>query len=232
VILIVASRADDGAGRLSMELPRGSSVILTPLDLSRPGWRVNGRETSDSIAVAGGRTLESRGITGVVCLLPRVFAKELGHIKAEDRAYVADEMTAFLVFWLSSLDCPKLNSPTPGCLSGPIWSRERWLLEAASAGLPVTTLRRSTRAAADAECSSERHVTVTVTGRSCLGHEDPQLRERARRLASAAGVDLLSVQFRTDDTVGGFAGADQFPDVSQPGVAEAIWDFFQDAGRA
>ena len=231
MILVVASQVDDVASRLVSEFPRGSAELLTCLDLSLPGWHVSCEAPSQSVCIAGGQKFNAESITGVICLLPCVFEQELVHIQPEDRAFVAAEMTAFLSFWLSSLSCPKLNPSTPGCLSGPGWRAERWLAAAASAGLPVSPLRRSTRPDSwlgDAAASS---VNVTVVGRRCLGHDDPQLRFWARSLATQAGLDLLRVDFT--DRNGGyyFSGASTFPTLTEPLATEAMLDYFNAQGR-
>ncbi len=57
-------------------------------------------------------------------------------------AYVSAEMTAFLLSWLSGLDCPILNRPTPNCLSGPGWRQEQWIHLAARLGIPVDPVQR------------------------------------------------------------------------------------------
>src|SRR5215203_2791191 len=40
MILVVASQVDEAAHQLVAALPQGSAELLTPLDLSYPGWRV------------------------------------------------------------------------------------------------------------------------------------------------------------------------------------------------
>src|SRR5215208_2683196 len=100
MILVVASRVDPVAHRLIRELPKGSAVLLSCLDLSSPGWRVSSTEADSSVCVADGLLLEEREIDGVLTLLPCVFEQELVHIRPLERRYVAAEMTAFLTFWL------------------------------------------------------------------------------------------------------------------------------------
>ena len=69
--------------------------------------------------------------------VPAVFEDELTDIMFSDRSYVAAEMTAFLLFWLSRLRCPVLNEPTATCLAGRYWRREQWIDQAARAGIAV-----------------------------------------------------------------------------------------------
>ena len=84
-----------------------------------------------------GRVVNTDEIEGVVTRLPYVQEDELRVISAEDRPFVASEIHAFLVSWLSSLRCPVLNAPTPACLCGPNWRLEEWLHAAAMLGIPV-----------------------------------------------------------------------------------------------
>jgi hypothetical protein len=53
-------------------------------------------------------------------------------------------MKAFLLSWLSQLNCLVLNRPTPLCLSGPSWRPEQWTYAAAQLGIPVQPLRTLT----------------------------------------------------------------------------------------
>ena len=230
MVLIVASRVDASAPRLASALHECPARVLTPLDLSRPGWRVfSGRPGSD-IGIVDGEAVESRRVEGVVCLLPRVFPRELVHIEAEDRAYVAEEMTAFLIFWLSTLACPKMNAPTAGCLSGPLWSQVHWLAAAASAGLPITPHRRSTQSSD--RSSSEFRRTVTVVGPRTIGDDDGDLRRYARLLASWAGMHLLSVHFTETPDGPRFSGVDPFPELATPAALEGVLAFFDEGLRA
>ena len=249
MILVVASRVDEVAEKLVSVLP-GDAAMLTSVELSQSGWAVRRGDVLASSFVARGQTFESARVSGVVGLLPCIFEQELVDIVPEDRAYVAQEMTAFLIYWLSSLDCPRLNPPTAGCLSGPLWGPERWVVEAARAGLDVQPVHRCTRgagrarpprrqsevasagpAASGTTDSPNEFVTVTVVGDACLGHDDAALRRQSRALASATRIPLLDVRWVESDTGFMFCGAEPFPDLSQPGMAAAVRDFFERADR-
>lgn len=227
MILVVASRLDEAAARLPASFPAGTVRLLTPRDMSLPGWELDPADPRSSVAVASGRRLEATEVSGVLCLLPDIMAEELIHIGKEDRAYVAAEMTAFLSFWLSCLQCAKLNRPFPGCLSGPRWTRERWLRTAADIGLPTVPFRRSTREGATPAQPSSRRAQVMVVGERALGHEDPEPRAHARALASAAGVDLLVVVFARDRTGYAVCGVEPFPELAGAEATAAIRAFFE-----
>ncbi len=139
-------------------------------------------------------------ISGVLTRRPYGAQHVLQHIDPADRAYVAAEMTAFLLAWLSGLRCPVLNRPSPQCLAGPGWRRERWISTATRLGIPVHAVQRNVSP------TDERHqqpeadgATVTVAGDHCFGCVDEALARASRRLADAAGVDLLAVHWASTE---------------------------------
>jgi len=175
----------------------------------------------------GGKKVKQSEIRGVVTRLQWVWEGELRDIVSDDRAYVAAEMSAFLLCWLSGLTCPVLNRPTPGCLNGPGWVREQWTAAASKAGIPVQPIRRRAVLASSAgELQESPPVTVTVAGEQCFGKADESLFDQARRLADIADVDLLSVQFSSAEADAWFVGASVCPDISGDGVDNALLGCF------
>jgi hypothetical protein len=63
---------------------------------------------------------------------------------------------------------------------------------------------------------------VTVVGERCFGTRERRLVTAARRLAAAAGADLLAVRFARCRTESLLISADPWPDVSSPEIAEAV----------
>jgi len=231
VLVIIASRHDVVARRLADRWAVHEAALLTCEDLSAAGWCHPIGAASRSTAVVGGRVVAVEGITGVLTRRPYVVEQELGHIVPADRAYVASEMTAFLLSWLSSLECPVLNRPTPSGLSGPNWWPEQWTYAAAQFGLPVRPVRRRTVLADDAPAAADPPpLTVTVVGERCIGPVDPALSVQARRFARAVGVDLLAVHFSGPAPGAAFLGADPWPDVSAPEIADAAFEYLNEEG--
>jgi hypothetical protein len=230
MIVIVASRFDEQAERLAERwAPLGAS-LLTCRDLSEVGWQYAPDKPAESVAVIGGRAIAARDITGVLTRLPYVSEHETLHIVRQDRAYVAQEMTAFLRVWLNSLECPVLNRPSSACLSGPGWPGEQWIHLAARLGIRVQPVRWRAELSADVpkDDPASADVTVTVVGGDCLGSVDRTLAKQARLLAEVARVDLLSFRFGGDALE--LRGADPWPDVSSPEVADAILERLEVGG--
>lgn len=229
MIIILASRYDKTAEALVARWDAYDARVLTCEDLSAVGWHCYLSPSRSSTYVVGGQEAASAEIIGVLTRLPNIWEQELLHVVPADRTYVATEMTAFLVFWLSGLTCPVLNRPTPSCLSGSYWRLEQWVHAAARLGIPVRPVRRRIVQ----ECNSllEDHlansVTVTVVGDRCLGKVDKSLAIQARRLADVANVDLLAVQFSGSGPSSSFINAHLWPDVANSDVADAVIEYFQ-----
>jgi hypothetical protein len=225
MLLIVAQPHDRAAVSLAARWKLRGAAMLTARDLSEPGWVFEAPPRGPGRLISGGRGFTSDEVSGVVTRISSASVSGLDHIALEDRSYVSSEMTAFLLAWLSSLACPMLNRPTPGCLCGPNWRIEQWVHLAARLGIPVYPLRRSTSLAAHDE--REGGAAVTVVGEQCVGAVHPSLAAQARCLAKSAHVDLLEVRFTSAGEDGRFHNASLFPDVSQPEIADAMLRYFE-----
>lgn len=221
--LILASSGDKVARRLVGRWANFGARLLIPRELSEPGWRYHVTAKGPSYGVAGGGRFASNQIGGVLVRLPRISAEELQHIESADREYVAAEMTAFLAAWLSSLRCPVLNRPASASLFGANWRPEHWVRLATQIDLPVRPVGREVPSAAAPNRTAKRTtVTLTVVGNRCFGMGDENLKRGARRLAQAAAVELLAVQFDGPYRRSLLLGADPSPDLLNPDAREAV----------
>jgi len=177
VLIVLAHRYDQGARELVSRWSANGARLLTSADLSLSGWRHYSDATAESTAVVGGRVVPVAEITGVLTLLPGIFDQELIDIVPSDRSYVAAEMTAFLLCWLSTLRCPVINRPTPTCLSGPYWRQERWVSAAAGLGIPVHPHHRRVVLAkgSTSHRPGPQSATVSIVGAQSFGEVDDAL---------------------------------------------------------
>jgi hypothetical protein len=227
VIVIVARDNDPVARSLVSHWTKYGAALLTPTDLSLAGWSHAPGAIGEDTIVVSKRQIPCGAITGILTRLPCVCEQDVAHIVAEDRAYVASEMTAFLLSWLAGLDCPLLNRPTPTCLSGPGWRAERWVDLAGQLGIPVCLVSRHAKWSHEPALRYERQSrqTVTVIADRCLETVDERLLNHARRLAKAAKVDLLRVRFSEIDREPRFLDADPWPDISSDQAADAVHEY-------
>jgi hypothetical protein len=223
-LLIVASASDETARQLATLWKNDGARLVLPRDLSRPGWRYQPGQVESSVAAADGELIPARQISGVLTRLGSIPEDELIEIAPADREYVAREMNAFLLAWLSALRCPMLNRPGNICLSGPNWRPEQWAHAASQAGVPVVPARRHVpnENAPSPVLRFVPPVTVTVVGKKCFGSEDNFLQVSARRIACHANVELLAVTFAGSGKDARFLSADLWPNISAPDVADAV----------
>jgi hypothetical protein len=224
VFVVIANCTDTAA--IAFAAAAAAEVrLMTPSDLSQPGWRLRLGDIAGSTAVVGGEVIAATAIAGVLNRLPGVTAHDLPHIAASDRGYVAAEMTAFLLAWLTSLACPVVNRPTPQGLAGPAWRHEKWVRVAKELGLPVRPAMRQAALAkpvAAAAVVPRAVTTITVVGQRHIGEADATAVRRSHALAEAAGTDLLAVQFDGNGPDAGFVGASPWVDLADRVIAGAV----------
>ncbi|MGN6108677.1 MAG: hypothetical protein ACTHU0_26460 [Kofleriaceae bacterium] len=228
MLAIVASARDRTAAALVARWADRRARLLSPRDLSRPGWRHHVGGRGEEWAVIGGEHVRASELRGVVARLPVVREEDLRHVVSEDREYVAAEMSAFLLSWLTSLPCPVLNRPTTTSLMGPNLSHERWLVLAARAGLSIAGGRVQ---GADVERPRVAGV-VTVVGDRWVGDVSPVLGDAAVRVARAAGIALCTVRFDGADEDARFVDAELFTELEDPRIADALLAHFDERGPA
>ena len=187
-MIVVLADLADGEAEALVEGWGAGAALLGVDDLSRPGWVVDFPQAGPAF-VADGQRRATRDVTGVLVRLPAVRAVDLPHIAEADRDYAAAEMTAFLAYWLSALECPVVNRPTPSLLMGPAWSVARWLALARDLGM-----------AGVQEHGGPADRWVTAVGDRVFPAEDPAARV-AVALARQAGVILLGLGFAGDRLV-------------------------------
>lgn len=224
MLVVLANPLDTPARELVARWGTGRARLMTARDLSRPGWRHSPAGVEAGWAVVDGEHVEVAALRGVLTRVPCVREAELPHIQPEDRGYMAAEMTAFLVSWLSGLPCPVLNRPSASSLLGPALGLERWRMLAAREGLALAAPEMRLPAV---PTPFPETVRVTVVCRRWLGPVDEALGAQALRLASRLGVELLTVCFDAPGPEGAFVSAEPMVDVTNPAVAELLLERFE-----
>ena len=239
-MLVVLAYRYDVAARALVQRWRAAgeqAALLTCGDLARPGWRYVAGNPAAGYADVDGQVIATPAIRAVITRMPAVGEAELAHVHEDDRAYAAAEMQAFLLAWLSALECPVLNRPSPSNLGGPWWSLAQWVQRARRLGVAARPVTHRAVYVADAPPGSERRVDassilVDVVGdRAFLaGGREPReseapLVDAAVSLARDAGVELLRVYFEPgSEQTPVFLEADLWIDIAADSVASAVAD--------
>lgn len=247
MFVVLAYTHDPGARALVQRWRAAGeeAALLTCADLSRPGWRYVAGDLAAGHAVIDGRVIATREIRAVITRIPAVGEAELGHVHEEDRRYAVAEMQAFLLAWLSSLECPVLNRPSPSNLGGPLWSVAQWVQRARRLGLTARPVRQLAVYGPGAPSSTGCRVDgnsifVDVVGDRAflIGGREPSageasLAQAAIALTRDAGVEVLRVYFERDsEEVPVFVEAGLWIDVASESVAEALADRCRDLAHA
>jgi hypothetical protein len=168
------------------------AALLDAADLSSEGWRLLAKDPRGGSIVADGEVLPVCDVTGVLVRRLAVYPEELQHVHADDRAYVASEMTALLAWWLRVVPVPVLNRPAGGVLCGPGWRPEQFRVGARSLGFPVARLRRET---IQLPILPAIHTEIVAVGDEIIG-EAPKAQENCvLALSREAEVALLYAGF-------------------------------------
>ena len=230
LVLVLADECDAAAARFVSSRHATGARLLRPADLSQAGWSYRVGSGDSTLACVDGERIEARRIRGVLSRLVAVAEHHLPQVDAADRAYVAAEMGAFLIAWLSALPCPVVNRPVPPSLAGPSWHWAQWARLAWRLGLAVAPLHCSVRPGIDDEADSATAppttappLRVDVVGDVAVNEPRPALADQARRLARAAGVSQLGLWFDADLDDALLVGIDPWADLDQPAVADQAW---------
>jgi hypothetical protein len=211
-MLVVFAQPWDPAGPALAAAWPGRTGIVTPRDLSHPGWRLRSGAADRAVLVAGGEAVDISEVRGVIGRLGWIAPEDLTWIDAAERDFVAAEMGAFLLAFLSQIDCPVLNRPTPLCLAGPMPLPAAWRESARKARFPL----------ARPGAAPARTLDV-IDGRVVGARFRPEA-WAAERLAADCGARLLAVAVSDD---GGFIGAHPFVDLANPTLACAAVSTFK-----
>lgn len=187
MIAVLGSELDEAACGLVEAWQDAGAVLLSARDLCTRGWVFHATAGGDGAFVAGGVRRPTTILRGLVVRRPAVVAEELPWIAAEDRQYVATEINAFLVAWLSALPCAVLNRPSATSLCGPAWSQTYWKLAAARAGVGWSDPAGPDAVDEIVFCGGRHH-----------GAASSRQSVAASRLSAASGAELLGVQFAGD----------------------------------
>lgn len=239
MLLVLAYRYDVAARALVQRWRAAGeqAALLTCADFARPGWRYVAGNPAAGYADVDGQVLATSAIRAVITRMPAVGEAELAHVHEDDRVYAAAEIQAFLLAWLSSLECPVLNRPSPSNLAGPWWTLAQWVNRARRLGLAARPVTQRVVFVADGPAVHERrvdgssiHVDVVGDRAFLAGGREPDASEAALvhaavSLARDAGVELLRVYFELgSEQRPVFLEADLWIDIAVDTVASAVAD--------
>jgi hypothetical protein len=190
ILLILGRAAGRPLGLAGRNVPGHPGVrVLEPSGLSAPGWAHDPENAAGDRLVIDGEIHPAGRLTAVITALDAVQPFDLPDVRAEDRGFVAAEMTAFLRSWIGTLTCPVLDHPTMLALSGAASDRAVWSKAAAALAVPDRQAVPAPR--------TRTHAVMVVVGR-VVGPAPEPAATTALSLARAANVTAARLRL-TDD---------------------------------
>lgn len=224
--LIIGSTADVAVLWVYEGLLRNglTPVYFVPIESLGLGnrWehRLTGSENTTKLALADGRTIDSRLVRGTVNRVLSPAFIEYGSIVEGDRGYVCQETFSLYVSWLKSLPEPILNAPDPQGLCGNWRHISEWVWLASCAGLPVPSYRLSSDEIINSnpkvnKANGQEVMKTAIVVRDRVFGDDlpPNLVNGCIQLAKLARLETVGIDFSHDENNGWtFVSASPMPD--------------------
>jgi hypothetical protein len=190
MIVVLGSRHDAAATALLERWPH--SALCSAEDLVSEGWVWGERRRT---WVIDGGPVDDREVTGVFIRRSGVYPEELITTQQTDRAFLAAECRAFLMYALATTGARVVNPVSDGAFGEEALRPERWTVRATELGIAVRPLRLTN----DGPMSLPSSVTaIEVAAGEVFGHA-PALRDRARALTSALSLAWCVLLFDEDE---------------------------------
>ena len=182
MIIVIGSRHDPVANELATSLTRG--VLCSAEDLTAPGWRFSPTR-SGGVWVVDGQLVNDDEVTGVFVRRPTIYPEELVTTHPDDRAYMASETHAFVVFVLAATGAIVANPVGSGSMGEELFRPERWMAAASYIGQPVAPIRLTHGPPRRRRFSP---MAIEVVGDEVIGDMADRTKERVFDLAKRIGI--------------------------------------------
>ena len=231
MILIISNIANEAAASLVELFPPGAASLITASSFHqsfRGGLDVN--DFKSSKIKINGTELSVTEITGVITTVSSFMPNEFYYIEPADQKYVCSEMNAFFTYFLSQLNCKKINPPTTRSFSGPNLHRIEWIKKASAANIPIWPVNminsKNANAEAEKKLKSTFH-TCSVIGGDVIGEQPDLLHQYAAAVHRVFDVPFFTCHFISDKP-GDYYLADIVlkPDITPAANREAIVNYF------
>jgi len=190
MIVVLGSRHDPVAAALVASWP--GAALCSAEDLTLPGWVWRSPARGAPRWVVGGSVIDDDEVSGVFVRRSTVYPEELLSTHRDDRAYLAAEAHAFLVFVLATTRARVANPVVDGNLGEESLRAERWGEAAHELGLPVAPLRVASDRASPRPW---RPVVVEAVGDEVFGAASARTRAGVQRLCARLGLTWASFVF-------------------------------------
>jgi hypothetical protein len=233
LILVISHIANEAAPELVKSFPPGAALLLTASGFHRSfkgGISVTDFPSSEFFI--DDRKFKPDEITGVITTIPGFFPVEFYEITPADREYVCAEVNAFFIYFLSALDCRKINPPMVKHLTGLDIQKPEWVKIAESLKIPVSPFRvKNGKYEFNYTKEDIKLKPCTIIGDRVIEDKtDKKIRQYVQDLANHFSLLYLRCYFALDGKNNySLADIDSIPDISNKHIRQAITDFFRNS---
>jgi hypothetical protein len=230
LILVISNIANEAAATLVDMFPPGAAALVTASQFHQSfkgGICVN--DFSASRVRLNNTAVSVPGITGVITTIANFYSQEFYYIQAADREYVCTEMNAFFLYFLSELNCKKINPPSIRSFAGISIYKTEWIKIAHTLDIPVWPARIINAKPVDTEnLSGLTLYSCTVIGDAIISEKMPEAVCRyTRNLQQAFSIPYLTCYFIEKNSSEYYlADIASVPDISIPANRDAIVNYF------
>jgi len=190
MIVVVGSRHDSVATDLVASWPE--AALCSAEDFVSPGWVWPLSQPESRTWIVNTKQVRDAQVTGIFIRRPTVYPEELATTHPDDRAFVASEIHAFLMFVLATTSARVVNPVCDGAFGEEALRPERWSTVASELGIPVRPLRVSS---GPRRRTRYRTYGVEVIGAEVFGDAPSRVLESARRFMAALGLTWGTLRF-------------------------------------
>ncbi len=213
------------------KFPAGTASFLTASEFHRSfkaGISVS--DFSASGIVIGQTRIAAAGITGVITTIPCFIPQEFYYIEPADRNYVCAETNAFFIYFLSQLNCRKINPPSMRTLTGLPLHRIEWMRLISRLDIPLWPCELKNGWPVQREMKQDlQYLKATIIGDAVIGDKLPAgIKRTMHLLARFFSLPYLTGHFISPDGTAYFlAELLSIPDISTAAAQRGIVDYFQ-----
>jgi hypothetical protein len=231
LILIISNIANEAAPALVASLPAGAASLIMASDLYRTfkaGISVG--QFSSSLLTIHGKKILPNEISGIITTIPGFLPMEFYYIQPDDREYICAEANAFFNYFLSSVQCKKINPPGRRILSGLSLQLIDWVKIATGLNIPVQpfSMKNGKFIVRSGKKVPSIHTCTFIGGQimdTTLGDHE---QEHVRKLAKYFSLPYLTCYFAGENRkTFELIEINTIPDISNPKHSDAMLHYLQ-----
>jgi hypothetical protein len=233
LILVISNIANDAAPALVDMFPPGAAFLITASTFHQTvKAAVSVNNFSRSLFTVNNKNITADDIKGIITTVPCFLPQEFYYIEPADRGYICAEMNAFFIYFLSQLDCKKLNPSSRSTLTGLSMHKIELIKILSALKIPLWKVHFKNGVYIEQENGvSYKFFKATIVGNTIIPHTLPEkIIQYMKAISDHFMLPYIRAHFISPDEKGFFL-LDMLtvPDLGDDGIRHAITSYFKPA---